>query len=105
MFRTIDVPASVVLAMPQPRAVVPRQATAMPVAHPRLLPIDRMLLMLDPEPLTRRDRAMPHALLDPALLVVVARIDRLSLRTRRDAEPDQDGDHMLHYHHKFSFRS
>jgi hypothetical protein len=100
MLGVIDMAARPILAMLKDGTIVAVQMPTVSTAHARLLAIDGMLLMLDAMGFARCHAAVPQAIIDSMLLVRMALINRLCLRSTSGApDPDcgsNDAVHCLH---------
>jgi hypothetical protein len=100
MLGAVDMMTGTVLAMLKHGAVITIEMTAVTIAHPVLLTIDRMLLVLDTMRLARRHAPVSQTVIDAMLLIDVALIDGLRLRgTRGDPDPNHGGNNAIHRLH------
>src|SRR5437868_8137317 len=83
-------------------AIVPRQMAVMVSPHASFLGGDRGLAALEPVGLTRRERAVAHAVLDAAMLVRLAAVDPMRERGTGDQAREQARGDELHGHDTFS---
>jgi hypothetical protein len=103
MLGVINVAARAVLAVLEHRTVIAVEATAVAIAHPVFLTIDRMLLMLDAMRLAGGHTPAAQPLIDAVLLVGMALIDRLRLRGAGEhADAEGGGKHAMEGLHGIS---